>query len=586
MVRKLSFFYKLFLSFIAISVIPLLVIGFIAYGLLTNTILDTFSKQAYNSVVKISENIDRLTSEYAEIIFSLLSDDERIREALTGGAIQDYPAIRQKIAVMAGKRNTALYIVNPQGTVVFATHPLPRFYNPALFRNKGLFKPADALKNGAIIYPHNYINGTGDNVVYSIARAIRDRQDRPIGYIIVEIFKSHIEEIENNINANLNLDLMVVNSNFYTIANLRHPKFDGRTFHFGRGRKMIAQGTGFFVAQVDGKQSLVAFHTSKYTQFITIGILPIKLILESSNFIKLITLLACLISLMVCLVLALLITRSISRPIYTLVESMKRVESGDLQVRVDFRRRDELGLLGGSFNRMVRRIQDLLDNVVAKQRQLRASELKALQAQINPHFLYNTLDSIKWLAKLNHVPQISVIVTQLGKLLRSSINTDNDLITVEESIVNIQSYLAIQKIRYSDKFETLMEIAPEILQYQIPKLILQPIVENAIIHGLEGKKDKGRLIIRGVLAEDDLIFEVIDNGVGMRPEKEAALNAGEDLRSSLFVHSIGIQNVNRRIKLYYGPDYQVTIQSVLGEGTKVTLRMSITPEGENHSQSS
>ena len=349
---------------------------------------------------------------------------------------------------------------------------------------------------------------------------------------------------------------------------------------------MIAQGTGFFVAQVDGKQSLVAFHTSKYTQFITIGILPIKLILESSNFIKLITLLACLISLMVCLVLALLITRSISRPIYTLVESMKRVESGDLQVRVDFRRRDELGLLGGSFNRMVRRIQDLLDNVVAKQRQLRASELKALQAQINPHFLYNTLDSIKWLAKLNHVPQISVIVTQLGKLLRSSINTDNDLITVEESIVNIQSYLAIQKIRYSDKFETLMEIAPEILQYQIPKLILQPIVENAIIHGLEGKKDKGRLIIRGVLAEDDLIFEVIDNGVGMRPEKEAALNAGEDLRSSLFVHSIGIQNVNRRIKLYYGPDYQVTIQSVLGEGTKVTLRMSITPEGENHSQSS
>ena len=228
----------------------------------------------------------------------------------------------------------------------------------------------------------------------------------------------------------------------------------------------------------------------------------------------------------------------------------------------------------------------MLDNVVAKQRQLRASELKALQAQINPHFLYNTLDSIKWLAKLNHVPQISVIVTQLGKLLRSSINTDNDLITVEESIVNIQSYLAIQKIRYSDKFETLMEIAPEILQYQIPKLILQPIVENAIIHGLEGKKDKGRLIIRGVLAEDDLIFEVIDNGVGMRPEKEAALNAGEDLRSSLFVHSIGIQNVNRRIKLYYGPDYQVTIQSVLGEGTKVTLRMSITPEGENHSQSS
>jgi two-component system sensor histidine kinase YesM len=579
-VRKLSFFYKLLFSFIAIGIIPLLLVGLIAYGLLTNTIMDTVSRQAYNSVVKISENIDILTSEYGEIIVSLLSEDERLREALAGKITEDYPVIRQKIAVLAGKRNTALYILNPKGTVVFATHPLPRFYDPVLYRNQGLFQQADALKNGYIIYPHHYVNSIGDNVVYSIARTIRDERDRPIGYIIVEIFKSHIEDIANNINANLNLDLLVVDSNFFTVANLRSPKLDGKTFHFSQNRKLTAMGTGFFLARVAGKQSLIAFHTSKYTRFVTIGILPVKVLLESSNFIRFITLLACLLSSVVCLILAVLISRNISRPIYDLVESMKQVESGNLHARVNFQRRDELGLLGRSFNAMVGRIQDLVDNVVAKQRQLRNSEIKALQAQINPHFLYNTLDSIKWLAKLNHVPQISVIATQLGKLLRSSIN-DADLTTVEESIVTIQSYLAIQKIRYRDKFATVVEIEPNILHCRIPKLILQPIVENAIVHGFEGKKSQGCLSIRGWSEQSDLIFEVADNGVGMKPEWVAAINAGQNIQSaSADAHSIGIQNVNRRIQLYYGPEYRLTVQSLLDRGTKVTLRMPIQPETE------
>lgn len=227
---------------------------------------------------------------------------------------------------------------------------------------------------------------------------------------------------------------------------------------------------------------------------------------------------------------------------------------------------------------MVSRLRELWDNIIEKQRQLRRSELRALQAQINPHFLYNTLDSIKWLAKLNHVPEISTIATQLGKLLRTSISSEEELMTVEESLKNIQSYLEIQKIRYSDKFEVVLDINPDMNPYRIPKLILQPIVENAIQHGLDHKSDKGCLLIKGWMEEGKLFFEVTDNGVGIGEEKLKNIHSGLDLRTSK--ESIGIHNVNRRIQLYYGEQYGLIVKSQLGIGTTVTLWMPATLEKE------
>ncbi len=569
--RRLRFFHKLFIAFVTISIIPLLIVGLIAYSLIVNTTKDTLSTQAYNSVVKISENIDIVTSEYGEIIGSLLAEDERIRQALLGAGKQDDPAIQQKIAILAGKRSTAIYIVNAQGTVAFATHALPKFFNPRLHRNQGIFKEANLLKNGYVIYPHNYINSTGDSVVFCIARAIRDPRDRILGYVMMEVFKSRIEEICGNINANLNLDLMLVGSNHLIIANLRNPKQDGKQFRLNLHDDLAVQAR-FFITKVAGKECLVAHHTSGYTGFTTIGILPIKFILESSNYIKIVTLWACLASLLLCLLLALWIARSISHPLNVLVESMKQVENGNLSVQVNIEQYDEVGLLGRSFNTMVRRLRNLLDSVIAKQQQLRQLELRTLQAQINPHFLYNTLDSVKWLAKLNQVPQIAVMVTQLGKLLRSSINNEHELVTVAESIVILESYLAIQTIRYNDQFTAEFQIEPEINQYQIPKLILQPIVENAIVHGFENKPGPRRLLIRGWKEQDRLNFAVCDDGIGMAPEKVDELNREIGISNSQ--QSIGIQNVKRRIQLYYGKEYRLTIQSELGQGTQVLLRMA------------
>lgn len=576
MMLRFNFFSKLLIAFIFIGVIPLIIIGFISYSVLTDSLKNTISDQAYNTVVKISEHIDILNSEYGEIIISLLREDELIRNALIKGTKEDYDVIYKKILVMAGRKNTGFFILNNSGSIIFSTHPLPNFYDPQVNRNRGIFKEMDSKKNGYIIYPHRYINNVGDNIIYSIARSIRDERDHIIGYIIVDIFKSHIVEICDNFNTNLNLDLVVLNHDYYTIANLRKPKGDGEFYSAPYLKRIKNEGKGSFIFK--DRQQLVAFHESKYSRMIVVGVMPIAIILENSNFIKWISVLTCFISLIVCVFLAVLITRNIFRPIKNLVYCMNQVEKGDLSAKADYNRWDELGILGKSYNNMIDRIKELLAKIVDKQNQLREYEIKALQAQINPHFLYNTLDSIKWLAKMNGVNEISVIATQLGKLLRSSISYDGEMLSVTESIKNIESYLNIQKIRYSGKFDTNFQIDPGIKDCLIPKLILQPLVENAVLHGLENKKGIGTVTINGFKEGNELIFEIIDDGVGIEAEKVKAINSGHDFQSSSA--GIGIQNVNRRVKLYYGDEYGLHIESKKNAGTKIILKMPIVTPSE------
>jgi two-component system sensor histidine kinase YesM len=581
---RFSFFSRLLMAFIFIGVIPLIIIGFISYSVLTDSLMNTISNQAYNNVAKISEHIDRLNSEYGEIIIYLLKEDELILNALIKGTREDYDVIYKKILVMAGRKNTGFFIINTTGSVIFSTHSLPSHYDPQVNRDRGIFKEMDSKKNGYIIYPHHYTNSSGDNIVYSIGRSLRDEKDHIIGYIIIDIYKTHIVEICDNFNTQLNLDLLVLNHDFLTIANLRKPKGDGELFSAPYLKRIKNEGKGLFIFK--DHQQLIAFYESKYSRMIVVGVMPIAIILENSNFIKWITILTCLASLTICVLLAVLITRNISQPIKKLVYCMNQVEKGDLSAKADYQRWDEFGILGKSYNNMIDRIKELLGKIVDKQNQLREYEIKALQAQINPHFLYNTLDSIKWLAKMNGVNEISLIATQLGKLLRSSISYNGELLSVEESINNIKSYLNIQKIRYSGKFDTSFQIDPEIKDCLIPKLILQPLVENAVLHGLENKEGKGLVSINGYKKGNDLIFEIIDDGVGIDAEKVKAINAGHDFHSSSA--SIGIQNINRRVKLYYGDEYGLLIESEKNKGTKIILKMPIVipPEGKRDVQDS
>jgi two-component system sensor histidine kinase YesM len=566
---KLNFFYKQLLSFIIIGVIPLIIIGSISYIFCTSVLQDSLSKQALSNVLKISEGIDLLTSELGEIIVYLLCEDAQIRKAFQQAPDVDVNYINNRMRTLASKRDVGIFISDTNGMVNFSTREVPEIYNISVNQGQGIFAAADALKNGFIIYPNNRHNNLGDSTVFSLARAIRDLKDRPIGYVIVELSKEHLFNINYRLNTVYNMNFLVLDPEYCILSNLYNPQAEKEILQTALIEKLNNAKSGVFLDRINNRRIFVAFNRSKYTGLTTVGTVPIDYVVENTNFIKNITILACILCLAICLVLAYFMARTVSQPINELVRCMRQVEAGDLETRVEFSSSDEIGLLGKNFNKMVARLNYLVTSITEKQERLKQAEIKALQAQINPHFLYNTLDTIKWLAKLNMVDELKVIVVELGKLLRSTITSHKEMVTVAESIATIESYIKIQKIRYRERLQVTIMISPDIYDYHLPKLLLQPIVENAIIHGLENKVGKGSLMINGRREDDKLIFEVIDDGVGIEAKKLALINAKKDLSSTS--DSIGLQNVNRRIQLYYGPDYGLQLASQPGSGTIVTL---------------
>ena len=229
----------------------------------------------------------------------------------------------------------------------------------------------------------------------------------------------------------------------------------------------------------------------------------------------------------------------------------------------------EIQFLSQSFGHMVKRIQSLMNQVRQEEITLRKTELKALQAQINPHFLYNTLDSIGWLCEEERSRDAVEMVNALAKLFRISISKGHELITVEKELEHARSYLKIQKFRYKNQFNYEFQVEEGCLAYYCNKITLQPIIENAIYHGLNRMVDEGQIVVRAYTDGEDMVFEVEDNGVGMTKEQCDSILQKEPGESA----GIGIKNVNDRIQIYFGESYGIQIESELDEGTTVRIRM-------------
>jgi two-component system sensor histidine kinase YesM len=264
-------------------------------------------------------------------------------------------------------------------------------------------------------------------------------------------------------------------------------------------------------------------------------------------------------------------TSSIAKPVLNLRSLMKRVEHGDLSVRFSRAPDDEIGELGLGFNEMIERIQSLIDQVYSEQQSKRDAELRILQEQIKPHFLYNTLDTIQWMAQEHRVDDVVSMVGALTSLFRIGLNKGRELISLSDEIEHVQSYLCIQKMRYEEKFDYAIECDSTLRSRRVLRLMLQPLVENAIYHGIKEKRGHGRLSVDARVESGDLILSVMDDGVGMSDVSLALLNESlEDGKP--IAGGYGIHNVHERIRLTYGKPYGLYYKSVYGEGTTAIVR--------------
>jgi two-component system sensor histidine kinase YesM len=283
-----------------------------------------------------------------------------------------------------------------------------------------------------------------------------------------------------------------------------------------------------------------------------------------------------------------------SRPIHQLMSFMQKAESGDLTILYWGEREDEVGMLGRSFNTMLAQMSRLLSLTELQGRQKREAELRSLQAHIKPHFLYNTLDTIHWMARNKGAEDVAEVVQSLSRLFRIGLSKGNDIIPLSDEIEHIQSYLVIQKTRYKDKLNYTLDVSPEVQHLYVLKLLLQPIVENAIYHGIKERRGPGHIAIAAKADEGSLILSVSDDGAGMAPEKveqlrkllESAVAAPNDAdhdlklkepkdlvksKDMLEQQGYGVLNVQARIQLTFGDRYGMFIESEQGKGTTVTI---------------
>lgn len=354
---------------------------------------------------------------------------------------------------------------------------------------------------------------------------------------------------------------------------------------FEKATKKMFQGKSGIdnIVKPDGKRAKLMYEPIPYADGWSLGIIMSEnaMYKDTNRLIGLIALIG-IVLLFVSIFISTIFASSVTKPVKELQRLMKEVEGGNLNITYVSRSSDEIAQLGKSFNQMVIKLKDLINKVYNEQRAKRRAELAALQSQIKPHFLYNTLDTIQWKAIEHDAYEVSDMIMALSNLFRLSLNDGNEIIKLRDEIRHIKSYLFIQKIRYQDKLNYSIEYDEKILNCKVLKLIIQPIVENAIYHGIKSRRREGFVNIKINSKNNDIFIIVEDNGIGLKEEKlnklKSALKKGKISRNQGY----GMFNVNERIQLEFGKSYGVSIDSLYNNGTRVTIKIPKIFEGDKN----
>lgn len=272
-------------------------------------------------------------------------------------------------------------------------------------------------------------------------------------------------------------------------------------------------------------------------------------------------------------ILTILVSRGLTKPLDKLMQTIERIKGGETHLRVDIHNRDEVGILGQSFNEMLDQMEVLISQEYETKLLLNRAEYKALQAQINPHFLYNTLDTMSSIAQIQNCPEVSGLSQSLSNIFRYSLDMKNPFSTVAKEIVHLKNYIYVMNVRMRDNVKYTFDIDETVLQDTVPRISIQPLVENALNHGLRNTRGEKEVIVCAQVREGNLWISVQDNGVGMDAAKVNEILEKNDINLVEKGSSIGLNNINARMKMLYGKEYGIHVESEVGKGTRIYLKI-------------
>ena len=557
--RSLPFRYRILLACLLVSLVPLLLYNFILLTVLQSRLELQAREEAQWQLTEMNRQMDEMWLACDAICTRISQDELLLRSMIDNTASQTdvYLALYRAGGGLPSGAGISLY--DSGGLLRFTTDSVTA--EPILPTRWGVLYKAKHAE-GTVYY--NIENFFGSNPAYAmhIARAMRSENGALMGYAVVSLADEQLRSLfagtYDGRSAAILLD---------ATGNLVYTTHAGAEDDLPMLRNWLLSGKGSRLARVDDEYQ---YRRNPASGYYLLHWMPKTFSADTIRTMQTINLLMALLSLTLCLLVALPIGRGLSRPINRLNAAMELVKEGQLDTRVEVRSKDELGQLAQSFNKMTEDLQEYMNRTIRHQQEQNETQTRLLQAQLNPHFLYNTLDTIKWLAKINKVPQIATITSNLAVILRQCVSYEQQIPLWQECAM-VQSYVDIQRIRFSGKFQFVCNIPPELADCMIPKLILQPLVENAILHGLQDKEN-GYVYVTAVAQQNDLLVSVTDDGCGMPQSAVDRLNNGE---SKLVEGHLGLYNVGSILKFNYGPQYGLRAKSIPGIGTTVTVCLPI-----------
>ena len=565
------------LSYVLVVMVSVAVFAMVALNYTEKTVLENAEEYSTQLITQANRDIDSYMK-YLRNTSILISSNADVHDYLfgvnkdTGETAQTVERIIAQFQTILDTRNDIVNIgiIGENGRYLINQGALKINENVSLKDVEWVQKAQNSQGLTTISSSHvqNVVDGRYEWVV-TLSRGLRNKITKEVeGVFFVDLNYSSISELCDSISYGNRGYVYILDEQGNLIY---HPQ--QQLLYSGlkneKIEEVLSSKDNSFVTE-DGK--LYCMSKSLETGWTVVGVAYVSELLKDSRETGRIYVVSAGLIMLAAMALAVFLSREITKPIKRLSNSMREVEKGNFEnVLLDVQGENDIDRLRANFNMMTTEIKHLMEQNVEDQRQKRKSELMALQAQINPHFLYNTLDSIIWMAEWGKNKEVVLMTSSLAKLLRQSISNQNELVKVEDEVEYTRSYLTIKKMRYKDKLEYDILVEPEILNYKVAKLILQPLVENAIYHGIKYKEGKGKVLIEGFLRDDELILRITDDGIGMTEEQMSHLF--EKRETDTRRNSVGVRNVHDRIGLYYGKEYGLTFESAVGEGTKVEIHI-------------
>jgi two-component system sensor histidine kinase YesM len=550
----------------------------ISFRVTRKAVIENSTEYTKQVIKQVNSDIDAYIS-YMENISTLLVTNMDVREYLSEVHLKEereqvlYGRMLSQFETILNMRediyNLAIYGENGRSVLNHGTQVL----NPNVdIKNMLWYKQAIEADGRRVLSSSHVQNLVYDDYkwVVTLSKAIRTKETGKIlGALLVDLNYSSITKLCQNINMGNKGYVFLIDSNGEIIY---HPR--QQLIYTGIRKEKISEilscKQDHFITTVDGEEKLYTMSASEKTGWTVVGVANINELFSGSKATQRIYLESALFLLFSALVIAVLFSAKLTKPITDLRNAMKEVEKGNFdKIQLKDWGEGEIGMLHKSFYAMTEEIKNLMKDKSRSQKEKYRLELKALQSQINPHFLYNTLDSIVWMGEGGNNKEVVIMTATLAKLLRQSISNEEEFVTIEKEVDYVRSYLIIQKMRYRDQLTFEIEVDSLIHPYKMVKLILQPLVENAIYHGIKYRETKGTVIIRGEEREDGILLQVIDNGIGM--DEDTLLHLFDKGKIDGKTNGVGVENVNRRLKLYYGENFGLKYESAVLVGTTVSI---------------